>query len=61
VRGLDIPVVDIDATFRASPDVRQLFYSWRSHYNPAGYRVVAEAVVDHLETQGPVDRATDAR
>jgi len=57
VNDLGIPVLDVDATFRASGDPTRFFHSWRSHYNPEGYRVVADAVIDHLESVKRADAA----
>lgn len=44
VRALGVPVVDAYAAFRAHPDAARLFRFPGSHYNEAGYRLVAETV-----------------
>lgn len=41
---LRLPVIDVHRAFVAQPDPKALFYYAGSHYNAAGYRVVATAV-----------------
>jgi lysophospholipase L1-like esterase len=48
-RGLGIPVIDVDPGFLAHGDPLSMFPFRRpGHYNAAGHRVVAEAVLDAL-------------
>jgi hypothetical protein len=48
VQRLRLPLVDVHELFLRSGDPRQHFASSRSHYSAHGYRVVAEAVLNHL-------------
>lgn len=48
-RGLGLPVIDVDPAFLAHGDPLSMFPFRRpGHYNAAGHRVVAEAVLDAL-------------
>jgi hypothetical protein len=48
-----LPIVDVDAAFRATGNPRSLSFNPRSHFNPAGYRVAADAVLAHLDRVHP--------
>ena len=48
VRALGIPVIDVYASLRRHGDPGALFLYPGSHYSPAGYRAVAQAVLDAL-------------
>jgi hypothetical protein len=53
VRGLDIPVIDIDPVFQAHGDPLALFpFRGVGHYTDPGHRLVAEAVLRQLATSG---------
>jgi len=49
VGNLGIPIVDVHRDFTAAGDPARFFHGFRSHYNPEGYRVAADAVLRHLE------------
>ncbi len=50
VRGLGIPVIDLDAAFQATGDPLSLFpFRSAAHYNEKGHQVVAETVLKSLE------------
>jgi hypothetical protein len=51
VRRLGLPIIDVHAVFQATGHPDSLFFHARSHFNEAGYRVAADAVVRHLATQ----------
>lgn len=48
VRGLSIPVIDVEAAFARQPDVQALFACTECHYTAAGYRVAADAILAAL-------------
>jgi hypothetical protein len=48
VRGLSIPVIDVEAALAARPDVQALFACPDCHYTPAGYRFAADTVLSAL-------------
>ena len=49
IRTLGIPLIDLDTAFRSHPDPLALFPFRRlGHYNEAGHRLVAEAVLRTL-------------
>lgn len=47
-RRVGLPIVDVHAAFRATGTPKDLIYNARSHFNPAGYGVAAQAVLRHL-------------
>ena len=49
VAELEIPLIDIVETFAALPDARPLFHFPGSHYNEAGYKIVATAVKKSID------------
>jgi len=50
VRELGIPIVDLVPTFEVHGDPLSLFpFRWSGHYNELGHRLVAEAVLKHLD------------
>jgi hypothetical protein len=49
VRRLGLPIIDVHAAFGEHGDPRRLSFDFRSHYNPDGYRVAADAVLRYLE------------
>lgn len=52
VRALGIPVIDVDETFRQSADPIQFFpFRLKAHYNSAGAKVTAEAIVRFLSLE----------
>jgi hypothetical protein len=54
VKSLKIPVIDVDATFRAHGDPLSVFpYRRLGHYNEEGHRLVAEAVFDFVSHHHP--------
>jgi hypothetical protein len=53
VRDLGIPVIDIHRTFQSSPEPIDLFpFRGPGHYNPQGYRLVAEEVLRSISGSG---------
>jgi len=48
VRGLSIPVIDVEAAFARHTDADPLFACPRCHYTAAGYRVAADAILAAL-------------
>jgi len=48
VRTLGIPTIDVQAAFEAQPDAAALFACPECHYNVAGYRVAADAILAGL-------------
>jgi hypothetical protein len=52
-RRLGLDVVDVHAAFLETGDPKALFFGFRSHYTPAGYRVAAEAVLRHIDQRNP--------
>jgi hypothetical protein len=48
VRGLSIPVIDVEAAFAARPGIQLLFACPDCHYTPAGYRFAADTVLSAL-------------
>ena len=52
VESLHIPVIDIHEVFQSQKDVLGLFpFRQSAHFTPEGYRLVAEAIIRHLERQ----------
>jgi hypothetical protein len=51
VRRVGLPIVDVHAAFRATGKPQSLVFNARSHFNPAGYSVAAQAVLRHLDEQ----------
>jgi hypothetical protein len=52
VRKLGIPIIDIHEVFSARPDPLSLFpFRLYGHYTAEGYRLVAEAIVSHLQSE----------
>jgi hypothetical protein len=56
-RKVGLPIIDIDAAFRETGDPASLYFNARSHFNPAGYRVAARAVLRELGVELPADSA----
>jgi hypothetical protein len=53
VRGLGMPIIDIDPVFQAHGDPLSLFpFRGVGHYTEAGHRLVAEEVIRHLSSTG---------
>jgi hypothetical protein len=48
VRGLSIPVIDVEAAFAREPDAEALFACPQCHYTAAGYRHAADAILAAL-------------
>jgi hypothetical protein len=48
VRGLGIPIIDVQAAFAARTDAPALFACPECHYTVAGYRVAADAILAGL-------------
>jgi hypothetical protein len=48
VRGLAIPIIDVETAFAGQPDPRALFACTECHYTVAGYRVAADAILAAL-------------
>ena len=49
VRGLNIPVIDMQGAFQAHGDPLRLFpFRQQGHYNEEGHRLVAETILRHL-------------
>jgi hypothetical protein len=48
--SLDIPVIDLDAPIRATPDPARLYpkANWPVHLDVEGYRLIAKAIADRL-------------
>lgn len=45
---LEIPVIDVVEAFGATSDPTSLWLHPAAHYSPAGYRVVADAIINHF-------------
>lgn len=55
VQSLNIPVIDIHQAFKEHPDPRKLFpFEMGGHYNPEGYKLVAETIVKEVKAY-PID------
>ena len=51
VRGLNIPIIDINEAFQAHGDPLRLFpFRQLGHYNDEGHRLVAETVLRYLSS-----------
>jgi hypothetical protein len=53
VRGLSIPVIDVEAVFGRRPDAEALFACPECHYTAAGYRVAADTILSALAAPAP--------
>jgi hypothetical protein len=56
VSDLGLRIIDVTEAFQAQPDPTALFYYPGSHYNIAGARIAAQAVLRGLAPHAPVDR-----
>jgi hypothetical protein len=43
-----LPIIDLYPVFQAQPEPLALFPFPYSHYSPAGYRVAAQGILNHL-------------
>jgi lysophospholipase L1-like esterase len=48
VRRVGLPVIDLHAILQETGDPRRHYYHNRSHFNPAGYAVAANAILEHI-------------